>query len=417
VCHGRLGNKEQRHHALEQCIALSVRQQAWGQAANAMSGLIEEQLNRGDVQQAKQGLMLAMQYANLHPFSESFVHAEMRTLSAQLASSEGRHEEAIYDLEQVIAEYQHHQQWWQVRRRLIQLCEIQERADLVHAANATLKRLRLIEERLHTEGHARALAKSNAALQTSLHEVKRLQAQLLRTANLESLRKLVAGLAHELNTPLGVAILSLSTVDADLNRANRMVASGVVRRSELEALLSSSVQGIQLVERNLTRLTTLIATLRRLRQESSGHPSTVNLNSLAQSLWRAHSNGPIEFVNLLDRGLSIETHYDELSGVLAQLFENVIRHAFRNGEAGHLWLRSELAPGLVRLVLNDDGQGIDPMAIDKAFEPYESTSFGQGRSGLGLFLCYITVTQHLRGQISMTNLRDGGLQVVIELPQ
>jgi signal transduction histidine kinase len=251
------------------------------------------------------------------------------------------------------------------------------------------------------------------------------QATLVEQEKMAALGALVAGVAHEVNTPIGVALTAASSMSSYAAELVRCVNGERVSRSALIATASQLCDAAQLVERNLARAADLIGNFKQLAvDQGSAHVAETGLREHALSVVSAH--GPAlrkagitvavdiaaELRVLLDPG--------RWSQVLSNLLMNAARHAYPDGGPGAVTLsaRVETQDGAPSLLLEcaDDGIGLTPEAGERLFEPFFTTKRGQGGSGLGMHIVY-TIVHQMGGQVALAEApAGGGCRIRIRLP-
>ena len=248
------------------------------------------------------------------------------------------------------------------------------------------------------------------------HELRRTQTQLVQQEKLASLGQLVAGVAHEVNTPVGVALAASTQVALEVERLSGMVASGQLRRADLADVSTALRDLAGLIARNCTRAGPLIQSFKavaadqssdeRRRFELRAYDEDV-VRSLGPTLNREHIKLTIEGT---DRPM-IDSFPGALSQVVINLVSNAMAHAFEPEQAGAIAIRIALRDaGHAELILRDDGKGIPADVLPKIFDPFFTTRRGSGGTGLGLHIVHNLVTgrlgeQHLGGD--RTRFRNG----------
>lgn len=260
-------------------------------------------------------------------------------------------------------------------------------------------------------------------LEGKLAELRDTRDQLLQSEKMASLGRMVAGFAHEINTPVGVAVGAVSDNADTLDRIDRMLAAEEVSERELVARLADLRQGSGLALANLQRAADLVARFKRASVDQASEQARrfemaeliadvrVSLTSLLKRL-------PIRFEVDCPEGLKIYGHPGQLGQILTNLIQNSVTHGFDGGKrAGTIRiLVSTPAPGRLHLVYADDGAGAAPGVVERIFEPFFTTRREEGGSGLGMYLCYNLVTAKLGGTISCEGREGEGLRFLIDIP-
>jgi two-component system, NtrC family, sensor kinase len=247
---------------------------------------------------------------------------------------------------------------------------------------------------------------------------------LLRSEQLAALGAIVAGVAHELNTPIGNARMVATTILDNVKALERSVASGTLQKSALLAFTRTQSDGAALLERSLERATSLISSFKSVSaDQTSGvcrlfHVGTVFsdiLEMLSPSLQKATCR--IAIHKSVDERLQMDSYPGALGQVFANLVNNAMLHAFEHASHGNITIQVQ-RHGLdeVDIQFSDDGCGIAPQLIGQVFNPFYTTKLGQGGSGLGLHLVYNLVTKTLGGHIRVTSELGHGTRFHLHMP-
>jgi len=266
---------------------------------------------------------------------------------------------------------------------------------------------------------------SNTELSRTLEHLKHTQAELLRSEKLAALGSLVAGVAHELNTPLGNAITVTTTMQHAQQRMDVQLQTGLTR-SGLQAFLRAVEEGTDMLSRNLERAATLVSNFRQLAVDQASHQRRAfALNEAVDEVRIVMSptlrKSSIELATDLPADLPPDLILDSYPGALTQaliiVVSNALVHAFADGRHGTVTIQAQRhGPDGLRLSVSDNGAGIAPEHLDRVFEPFFTTRLGQGGSGLGMHLLYNLVTGILGGRVSIKSTLGQGTTVHIEVP-
>jgi signal transduction histidine kinase len=262
---------------------------------------------------------------------------------------------------------------------------------------------------------------ANAELQTAMLRLRETQAQLVQSEKLASLGALVAGVAHEINTPIGVGVTAASTLQTRTQRMREEYASGTLTRSDLERYSEMAVEASQILLKNLQRAADLIHSFKQVAvDQSSGERRRFLVReyideillSLAPRLKKTPHRVELECAE----SAMLDSYPGALAQILTNLVSNALMHAFPEGRAGHLRIRVETIDRMLRLSFSDDGVGIPPADLKRVFDPFFTTKRGAGGSGLGLHIVYNLATQILRGDISVVSEPGRGATFVLTIP-
>ena len=255
-----------------------------------------------------------------------------------------------------------------------------------------------------------------------LADLRDAQAHLVQAEKLASLGQLVAGVAHEINTPLGLALTTSTTIEDDLRQLGHTITSGKVRRSELDRRITRVNAGLRLVFANLTRAADLVQSFKQVaidqtieeQRSSELQPWLAELVSTLEPLVRRKGHS---FQVQCAKGIILDSYPGALAQVISNLILNAIVHGFPEGRSGRLGLVvSRPAADEVRLVFSDDGVGIPAEDLPKVFDPFFTTRRARGSTGLGLHIVFNLVAGSLQGQIEVASTVGRGTTFTVSLP-
>jgi len=275
-----------------------------------------------------------------------------------------------------------------------------------------LRRLRnSVAERQQLLAHEQALGA----------QLREAQAELVEAEKLASLGALVAGVAHELNTPIGVAVTVSSGLADKVRRFQQDLALGPLKRSMLDGLLASISEADQLLARNLARAAELIRSFKQVAVDrSSAQRRQFDLretvDELLASLRPAYGRHGTELINELPPGLRMDSYPGALGQVLTNLVVNAVLHGF-DGHGGAVRIAlADRSEGTLDLMVEDQGRGMSAEVQARAFEPFFTTRLGQGGSGLGLAIVRNLVVGLLGGRIVLHSSEGQGCRFLLHLP-
>jgi len=278
----------------------------------------------------------------------------------------------------------------------------------------------------------RAAEEIFAAMQetrAALAELQETQASLVQAEKMSSLGLLVAGIAHEINTPVGIAYGCAGHLE---QRTRELVAAfegGTLKRSGFTGYAGSAQEACRLILTNLTRAVELIQSFKQVAvDQTSGERRRFDLGAYIEELvtsLRPRLRGSVATLTLeAPAGLACDSYPGALSQVLTNLVVNALTHAFEGRSQGQIRLSAEAVPAAeagsgaaeVRIVVTDDGIGIPPANLGQIFEPFFTTRRGSGGSGLGLHIVFNLVTQSLGGRITVDSTPGIGTSFTLILP-
>lgn len=266
------------------------------------------------------------------------------------------------------------------------------------------------------------LQKEQADLTAALHQIEASNQQLLHAEKMASLARLIAGFAHEMNTPLGVAVGATSNADQVLDRIDSLLSGDEVDANALQAQLDTLREGNRLASSNLRRAGELVLRIKHssLEQDtlSAQHfllPACIEdvltglKRELAQQHIRVTLNCPPDLMLTSVPGL-----YEQ---IFMTLIDNALHHAFPPAHPDpQITLTVSLAATHLQIACQDNGQGMADDVAGHVFEPFFTTQRGQGRPGLGLYLCYTLITSKLGGSIDCSSTPGHGTRFSVSIP-
>ena len=277
-----------------------------------------------------------------------------------------------------------------------------------------------ISERKRSE---REVRRARDAAEAALQNLRETQNWLIEAEKLAALGRLVAGVAHEINNPLGTSL----TVASSLERKSRLFAAetaqGTLRRSSLNEFVDAVRDGSAQLQESLNRAAGLIQSFKQVASDrNNSELRTFDLSDLTEQVATGLRPAlPKHGVTLnveCEQGLSISSYPGSYGQVLTNLFLNAIAHAFPDGRQGNIAIKvSACGDDDVEIIFSDDGCGMSPDVRRQAFDPFFTTRRHQGGTGLGLHIVYSVVTDRLGGQLRLNSEPGKGTDIRIILPR
>ncbi len=267
------------------------------------------------------------------------------------------------------------------------------------------------------------VASRTAELSAALTNLKETQEELVRAEKLSSLGQLVAGVAHELNTPIGNALIT-TTALGDATRAfETVLRNGNIKRSTLEQYVQQSLEGTRLAERSLHRASDLVHSFKKVAVDQTSERRrdfdlADTVTEVIDTLRPNLKGSPWKIQLDLGAGMHMESFPGPLGQIVINLVMNAVLHAFAGRSEGQVTLSARCVDdNTIVLVCADDGIGIASANLNRIFDPFFTTRLGQGGSGLGLAIVHRLVTQVLGGQISVESAPQQGTAFTVRLPR
>lgn len=260
------------------------------------------------------------------------------------------------------------------------------------------------------------LARSIQTLQ-SAHD------ELVRTERLASLGALVAGISHDLNTPIGNANLTASTLRDSVAAFQKQASAGMVRKSEFEAFLASSTEMSDLIVRSVQRASDLIASFKQVSvDQTSERRREFDLKACVDDVLATLKPGlkgkPWHIDVEIEDGLRCDSYPGPLGQILSNLVLNASLHAFEGRNQGRIQVSARAHHATeIELTLSDDGIGMPPETLAHAFDAFFTTKLARGGSGLGLSICKSIATGVLGGTLAVESAPGHGTRFTLIFPR
>ncbi|WP_409524109.1 PAS domain-containing sensor histidine kinase [Nitrincola sp. MINF-07-Sa-05] len=262
-----------------------------------------------------------------------------------------------------------------------------------------------------------------AELSAALQHLRHTQDELIQSSKMAALGRMVIGIAHELNTPLGNAITAASSIQADLRQLQGDIPERLTR-SKLIQYVDFACEGSDLVLSGLQRSVELVSSLKEINFD----PDNQGLQKLYVHdfvdewlvLHRSRLLSGKVFVSVdIDKNLYILTFRTALIRVLDKLIDNAFKHGFQGDhELASIDIRAyETENGRVDFIFKDNGKGLDMPDLSKVFEPFFRGSMSMPGNGLGLFVAHVLVTVVLKGTLEVKSAPGQGAEFIISMPQ
>ena len=307
-----------------------------------------------------------------------------------------------------------------------------ELGDVIRGFNGVQRKLKSIIERTrHAEDAAR---RSQQEMAQAMDDLRRAQESLLQSERLASLGSLVAGVAHEINTPVGIALTSASVLKEATDAISAAVAGGGVKKTDIVRYLETAGESSRLIMNNAYRAAHLIHSFKQIAVDQVSEARRAfelrdYIGEVVASLQPTLKKTRSEVIIDCPSGIEFDSYPGALAQVLTNLVLNCVEHAFDAETAGtiHIGVRCEAesmgdakagakAEYLIMQV-RDNGRGIAPELLDRVFDPFVTTRRGQGGTGLGLNIVFNLITRQFGGTITVTSTPGQGATFLLRLPR
>src|SRR6478736_63499 len=277
-----------------------------------------------------------------------------------------------------------------------------------------------ISERKRSE---RELRTAKDAAEAALRNLRETQNSLIEAEKLAALGRLVAGVAHEINNPLGTALTVASTMEQKSKLFAAQAALGTLKRSSLNEYIEAVRDGSRQLLESLNRAAGLILSFKQVASDRNNSDIRAFdlgelIEQVAVGLRPALPKKVVGLKVQCQPNLAMSSYPGSVGQVLTNLFLNAIAHAYPDNEAGTITIKAAGAGAdNVEIVFADDGRGMSPDVRRQAFDPFFTTRRHLGCTGLGLHIVYSVVTDRLGGRLRLDSESGKGTQVTILLPR
>ncbi|XHS77019.1 sensor histidine kinase [Burkholderiaceae bacterium UC74_6] len=261
-----------------------------------------------------------------------------------------------------------------------------------------------------------------AELQQSVDMLRATQEDLLQSEKLASLGAMVAGISHELNTPVGTAVTLASTLQDNVQQLHHLMEAGQLKKSSLNEFAMRSAESARLILACTQRAADLIASFKQVAidQASERRREFVLdqlLGDLQATMQPSIKHTPVQIELDVERGLHCDGYPGPLIQVVSNLIQNAVLHAFQGRDEGVVRLHARRHEGeQIRLVVSDDGNGMEPHVLSRIFDPFFTTRLGQGGSGIGLTVCLRIANTVLGGSLVAESVSGQGTRFTLIFP-
>ncbi|OKY75068.1 MAG: hypothetical protein BM485_10245 [Desulfobulbaceae bacterium DB1] len=262
---------------------------------------------------------------------------------------------------------------------------------------------------------------ANQSLINTLDLLQRTQNQLVQSEKMASLGELVAGIAHEINTPVGIAYTASTHLEKETHKMAALYQAGDMKRSNLEEYMNVCLESTSLLQSNLTRAGELIRSFKQVAIDQSGEAiRNFNIrqyvNEVLLSLRPILKKTRHTIQLTCDENIILRSYPGAVSQIVTNLITNSINHGFDENVSGTITLDFSLNNATLTFVYHDDGKGIALGDLQHIFDPFFTTNRSRGGSGLGLHIIYNIITQKLNGTITCQSAPEEGTSFTILLP-
>ena len=265
------------------------------------------------------------------------------------------------------------------------------------------------------------IKQKNREIQLSIDQLKQAQGQLVESEKMASLGGLVAGVAHEINTPIGIGVTATSHMVEELKVMKAMLDSGDLTQSGLEEFYQEATDATHILLNNLNRAADLVRSFKQVAVDQSSEEKRLfnvaeYLDEILLNLRPQLKKTQHEVIVDCAEDLAILS----LPGAFSQIFTNLIMnsliHAFTDVTKGVINIKISKQKNTLTIVHSDNGKGMSDDIVKNVFQPFYTTRRGDGGSGLGMHILYNLVSQTLQGRVTCSSTPGKGTEFTIEIP-
>jgi signal transduction histidine kinase len=289
---------------------------------------------------------------------------------------------------------------------------IQDMNILLHSVETCLERARLQRQNLEYQ----------QSLEESLEKLHRTQKEMIQSAKMAALGDLVAGVAHEVNTPIGVSVTAASFLAERTRQLRELYEKGEMKRSDLEKYLALAEESSGSVLSNLERAAELVQSFKKVAADQSSEEKRVfemknYLEQILLSLRPQFKRTPHQVRMDCPDDLILDSYPGAIMQIITNLVMNSLIHGFADGRPGEISIKVEQAGENVVLTYRDTGIGMDREQKERIYDPFYTTTRGSGGTGLGMNIVFNLVTQTLKGSILLETSPGQGAVFMLTLPK
>ncbi|CAN2043758.1 hypothetical protein GMMP13_1120023 [Candidatus Magnetomoraceae bacterium gMMP-13] len=260
-----------------------------------------------------------------------------------------------------------------------------------------------------------------AKLKESVEMLKSTQAKLVQSEKMAALGDLVGGVAHEINTPVGIGVTAASHLEEKTRECNALFEFGKLKRSDLETYLKTASSSAEMILSNLRRAASLIQSFKQVAVDRANEVKRIfNLKEYIDDVLlslRPKLKKTQHRINITcPENIKLNSYPGALSQIVTNLIVNTLIHGFENIDSGEINFDISEERDIILFKYQDNGKGIDPNNLNKIFDPFFTTKRGRGGSGLGMHIVYNLVTQTIGGSIECISTPGKGTCFIIQIP-
>ena len=296
----------------------------------------------------------------------------------------------------------------------------EEISQMRQKATESLER-KVKERTLEIEEKNEALRQQKEELESTLDYLKKTQVQLIESEKMAALGGLVAGVAHEINTPVGIGVTAVSNLQEEIHKMETLFKNDRISRKGFKEFLDTAKEAAMLIQKHLERTAELVQSFKQVSADQLSEQQRVfnlrcYLDDIIRGLNPKLKHKEIDILIECDDRLDINSFPGAYAQVFTNLILNSITHGFSGRQKGTITIRAIQKTGLLTILYTDDGNGISSTDLPHIFEPFYTSEKHQG-TGLGLHIVYNIIKQKLHGNILCKSEPGQGVLFQMDLPE
>lgn len=277
-----------------------------------------------------------------------------------------------------------------------------------------------VYEDTQLEGIANA-ASNVIQLEIAEETLRKTRKQLIESEKMSALGNLVAGVAHEISTPIGIGVTASSYIEDYLETVGEKITSGELNPSEIKMCMEKIIESSSMIQNNLKRASELITSFKQVAVDQSNEIKRKFavrefFDGLLTSLHYLHKRTNHEIKIICPDHMEIYSYPGTFSQIITNFIMNSIAHGFSGSEKGEINIGIYPIDDVLKLHYSDNGRGMDEKTVGQIFDPFFTTNRDKGGTGLGMTIVYNLVTQKLKGDISCISSPGKGTEFSIRIP-
>jgi signal transduction histidine kinase len=263
--------------------------------------------------------------------------------------------------------------------------------------------------------------RDEAEIRTAYENLKQAQATLMQTEKLAALGGLVAGVAHEINTPVGITLTCASLLTDRTRQLSEQMAAGALKKSDVQSFIDAARESAELIQINAERAAHLVQSFKQVAVDQTSEARREfdlagYLDEVIASLKPKFKHTQVNVTVDCPDKIVLDSYPGALAQIVTNFLVNSLTHAYDDGQQGEIVVRARKVGSEIMLEFEDNGKGIAPDSLPHIFDPFFTTRRGAGGSGLGLHIVYNIVTGRLGGRLDVESKLKVGTRFTLHFP-